>query len=277
MRTSTARIGRTDARQPSVSLWIAASFAMWVLSGCNDSSIPPATAAPPGADGLLADAKAVPVPSPGGEYQWVKGQSAVAMGSATGRICFLTYVGGRFNGAQDWFGVSNKLGRWHLGGSSGINVVSARARCRQVASYSAEETVEAPTKEPVPYVGKDVEGTACGLTRVGGKFADAGDQVRVSRKGMSTWTLFVNSANGYLTGGARCITSATTATPGATWQYPNPPKPLATSATDFCFLTGVSGPLRGVSDWVWVNPGSSRWYLLGDKHQGVAGGADCIQ
>lgn len=276
MRTSTARSGRAETRQPSVPLWIAASFALCVLSASHESTVPPAAAAPPVADGLLAELKTGPLPPPSGEYQWVSGQSAVAMGSAPGRICFLTYVGGRFNGSNDWVGVSNKLGRWYLGGSSGINAVSARARCRQVGSYGGEETVEAPTKEPVPYVGKSLAGTMCGLSKVGGKFADAGDVVKVYKVN-STWTLFVNSASGYLTGGARCITSAITATPAASWKHPDPPSPAGTSATDYCFLSQVEGPFRGQPYWLWVHPGSSRWSLLGGSHAGLGGVAHCIQ
>jgi hypothetical protein len=68
--------------------------------------------------------------TPPTEYSWSQGQNPVLMGSIKGRACFLTRVGGDFEGTSERVEVfSGNSTSWWLGGSSTQAGVHAKARC----------------------------------------------------------------------------------------------------------------------------------------------------
>jgi hypothetical protein len=83
--------------------------------------------------GVSARARCVNAFSYTGEYAWSQGQNPTNMGSTTRRACFLTRVGGDFEGGGERVEVFASFppygGSWLLGGSSVHAGVHARARC----------------------------------------------------------------------------------------------------------------------------------------------------
>ena len=83
--------------------------------------------------GVSARARCVNAFSYTGEYAWSQGQNPINMGSTTRRACFLTGVGGDFEGSGERVEVFASFppygGSWLLGGSSVHAGVHARARC----------------------------------------------------------------------------------------------------------------------------------------------------
>ncbi|WP_437982976.1 hypothetical protein [Sorangium sp. So ce117] len=116
------------------------------------------------------------------EVSWSQGEANVDLGSEIGfivlpRACFLTRVGGDFNGMSESVSVSRASGRWWLGGSSSSTGVHARARCITVSAMSTQATLAHQFGVPgegVPIYTTMTSGdfdTQCMLTGVAGEFS----------------------------------------------------------------------------------------------------------
>lgn len=117
------------------------------------------------------------------EFSWSQGEANVDLGSEIGfitlpRACFLTRVGGDFNGMSESVAVSRFLGRWYLGGFSSSTGVHARARCITVSAMSTQAALtdefgvpgeDVPTYMTMTSVG-DFD-TQCMLTGIAGEFS----------------------------------------------------------------------------------------------------------
>lgn len=134
-----------------------------------------------------------------GEYEWTAGQRFPKnLGSAAGRVCFLTGVGGRFDDAGDWVRVYVNGGSWYLFGSAG----SARARCVPVGSYSAEYSWEQPQGRDTSM--GSTSGRTCALTSVGGRFDGLNDYVEIYSSAGS-WYLSGTTQQAGVFAKARCF------------------------------------------------------------------------
>jgi hypothetical protein len=248
------------------------------LGGCAE---PPTAASPPVAAPPSLDWQTVaPLPTPPltSEFQWVKGQAPVYLGPATGRMCYLTFVGGKFDGPDEWVGVYMFLGYWYLSGGSrfsGYDAVDARARCVAASSYTAEKRASVVPQD-VPYAGISLGSGACALTRLSGKMASAFDYALIYATA-SGWTLYVNSASDdYLTAGARCLTSpSSTLRTRGQWLYPDGFVSVTTNTSDYCVMTEIRGPFRAIADWVWLRKTSTGWSLIGADQPGLGEAAAC--
>jgi hypothetical protein len=250
------------------------------LTRCAEPSIAspasPLVPATPRAD--IGPSPSAPI---GSEYSWERGQPAVWMGALAGRACFLTYVGGRFDGVTDWVAVTGNFGGWYLSGASasgGSWAVSARARCFAVTAYSAEKTLTLTPSSPAPADAVLLGAGACGLTRVGGKLA-SGDGVGIT-DAVSNPALWINSQTwDHNTASARCVT-----TPGIvhtvdkSWKFADPTVAIAgLSSVDFCVLGRVEGPFRLASHWVHLSKSMWGWWLGGSGQAYTRANADCFE
>jgi hypothetical protein len=136
-------------------------------------------------------------------YDWTAGQpQPTNLGSATGRVCFLTRVGGSFNHAEDWVGVYEHGGSWFLSGASQARNGSARARCVTVGSYSGEYSWAQGARNAT-YLGR-TGSRVCALTSIAGQFDGASEFVEVS-KAAGHWYLRGGSARSGIAAKARCF------------------------------------------------------------------------
>jgi len=125
------------------------------------------------------------------EYSWHQSQSyPTYMGTANGRVCFLTMVAGQFKGAGEWVHAYISGGSWYLGGGSYQRGVSVRARCVNVSSYSGEYSWS-QNQGSSTNMGATAD-RACALTYVTGNFMGEGEYVQV----------FKNSGSWFLGGGS---------------------------------------------------------------------------
>ncbi len=100
-----------------------------------------------------------------GAYAWRAGQSLPTnLGSTTGRVCFLTRVGGSFNSSADWVRVYASGGSWFLFGDSQAGDGYAQARCVAVSTYSGEYSWAQGQSYPT-HMGT-TSGRVCALIRV---------------------------------------------------------------------------------------------------------------
>jgi hypothetical protein len=213
------------------------------------------------------------------EFTWVKGQNAVWMGAATNRFCYLSLVGGRFDGPDEWVAVTVNFAGWYLSGSShyaaGSSAVQARARCVPATGWSNEFSAE--TDHDNPYKFQNLTGTACAITRVGGRFDGSTDYAEIFPSS-GGYTLWVGSSGmGEVNARARCITTPKTDLGKGTWASPNQPTTLNGLSSDFCTLYAVRGPLRTLSDHVWVYRSSTRWALVGAWSPNIKAAANCFR
>ena len=125
-----------------------------------------------------------------GEYSWTSAQNyPTHLGSATGRVCFLTRVAGSFEGGADWVHVYVSGGAWYLWGSSPN--ASARARCVTVSSYSGEYSWNQSMTYST-HMGS-TSGRVCALTYMRGNFDGWSEQIRI----------FASSGSWYLGGASQ--------------------------------------------------------------------------
>lgn len=138
-----------------------------------------------------------------GEYEWVPSQSLPTnMGTASGRVCFLTRVAGDFNGWNYWVRVYVSGGSWFLFGSANKLHGTARARCVTVPTYSVEYSWS-QGQSLGTHLGT-TSGQVCALTYVAGEFASANEYVDIYASSGS-WYLRGNSSTHGLTARARCF------------------------------------------------------------------------
>lgn len=257
---------------------VALTFAALTRCAEPPTAFPAATVVPATPRADIGTGPSAPV----GEYSWERGQPAVWMGAPAGRACFLTYVGGRFNGVTDWVAVTSNFGGWYLSGASasgGLYAVSARARCFAVTAYSAEKTLTLTPSSPASADAVLLGAGACGLTRVGGKLALRLDGVGISAT-VSNPVLWINSASeSHITASARCVTTPGIVHPvDESWHFPDPSVAVAgLSSVDFCVLGTVEGPFRSADDWVHLSKSTWGWWLGGSGQTYTGGNADCFE
>lgn len=135
-------------------------------------------------------------------YDWASGQQPTYLGSANGRVCFLTRVSGGLNHPTDWLGVYQSGGSWFLSGASQARNASARARCITVGSYSGEYSWSQGTRSAT-YLGS-TSNKVCALTSVAGQFDSATEFVEIN-KSVWQWYLTGGSSRSGVSAKARCF------------------------------------------------------------------------
>lgn len=137
------------------------------------------------------------------EYEWTADRELpVNMGTASGRVCLLTYVSGDFDGSSDWVRAYTSGGSWFLFGSSSKATGRARARCIPVSTYSGEYTWSSSQSYDT-HMGT-TSGRFCALTYVGGALNTMSDYVDIYTAAGS-WYLGGNGASGTVHARARCF------------------------------------------------------------------------
>jgi hypothetical protein len=245
-----------------------------VLFACSEA---PTASDRPVTGASLATVGPVPGGSGSGEFLWTKGSGSIAMGPSTGRVCFLTQVGGRFSSTSTWVATVQSFGQWYLTGATpnnGTSAVNARARCVTVGNYTAEQQLISAEEEEY----KPLTGQMCGLTRVGGRIDTEFDGVEIFHETTNnTWTLWTKAtANDDVIAGARCMLTPTTLVDMPTWISPAGYTASSATPTDFCMLAAVKGEFTSTNDWVYVSKGVTRWSLLGGSGPRIAGKAYCF-
>lgn len=121
------------------------------------------------------------------EFFWNQGNSDTFMGNATNRVCFLTYVSGKFEGGGEMVQAERSGGSWWLGGTSLQKDVSAGARCVNT-NYLRGPYYWQQGQSPKSM--EDANAWVCGLNRMSGRFMGGGEAVHA----------YVNSSRWYLGG-----------------------------------------------------------------------------
>jgi hypothetical protein len=131
--------------------------------------------------GVHARARCARVSSYSGEYSWWQGQNPRWMGTQTQRACFLTRVGGKFEGGGERVEIYGSAGHWYLGGSSLQVDVHAGARCASVPFWGAYKW-DYKAGGPVILAGTN---WGCFLAGMMGKFEGGAEFVRTFASGGS--------------------------------------------------------------------------------------------
>jgi hypothetical protein len=213
-------------------------------------------------DSTLANAILVGTSLYTGEYAWSRGNLAMPMGSTSGRVCFLTRIGGSFQKKGDWVGVVASGGKWYLTGASATGHVYAGARCISTAYYSSEYHVIGANA----VTGRATLPTrACGLTRAGGTFNGGFDGVRIH----DDRTITAHSEFGWVEGAARCAGGVIIAS-GLEyyWGYSSAPIPMQPSTGQLCVLSAMIGVFETSADVFQTYISRGYWYLSGSKTHG---------
>jgi hypothetical protein len=124
------------------------------------------------------------------------------LGSTTGRVCFLTRVGGAFDSAADWVYVYPSGGSWFLFGSSQARNGYARARCITESSYNSGYAWSQSQTYPT-HMGS-TSGRSCALTRMTGQFDSWSEVIRISSS-VGSWYLAGASAHTGVGARANCF------------------------------------------------------------------------
>ena len=136
-------------------------------------------------------------------YDWTERQrQPVNLGSTTGRVCFLTRVGGSFNSPRAWVGVYASGGSWFLSGDLQGQDGFARARCVTVGSYSGEYSWD-QGKRQATHMGS-TRGKVCALTAMAGQFKGDSEFIEIS-KVLGQWYLSGGSSRSGVSAKARCF------------------------------------------------------------------------
>ncbi len=137
------------------------------------------------------------------EYEWTADRELpVNMGSTSGRMCFLTYVSGDFDGSADWVRIYPSGSSWFLFGSSSKASGRARARCISGLSYSGEYAASSSQSYDT-HMGA-TSGRVCALTYMGGQFDSLNEYIDISATAGS-WYLGGATSVGSVQARARCF------------------------------------------------------------------------
>jgi hypothetical protein len=137
------------------------------------------------------------------EFEWTADRELpVNLGTATGRVCYLTYVSGDFDSASDWVRIYPSGGSWFLFGSSNKASGRARARCIPVSSYSGEY-IWSSSQSYDTYMGT-TSGRVCALTYMGGSFESLNDVIDIYATA-SSWYLGGGNTSTGVQARARCF------------------------------------------------------------------------
>ncbi len=181
--------GKFDSGGDSVR--ILANAGKWDVGGTGATKASAACAALPGGSGYST------------AYDWTERQrQPVNLGSTTGRVCFLTRVGGSFNSPRAWVGIYASGGSWFLSGDMQGQDGYARARCVTVSSYSGEYSWD--QGKPHPTRMGSTAGRVCALTAMAGQFKGDSEFVNLSKLA-GQWYLSGGSARSGVAAKARCF------------------------------------------------------------------------
>lgn len=212
------------------------------------------------------------------EFSWYQGNPSTPMGPVDKRVCFLTFVRGKFEGGGEMVRVYSSNGSWYLGGTSQQSGVAAKARCVSVSTNADYTTEYSWGQGQLPVKMADAYTYSCFLTRMKGKFMGGGEQVEIIRDISQTgrWTLGGKSSQSSVAAGARCIRGDSTK-PKA-WSQGYEAAYLATASdVQGCFLTRVTGKFRGSGEYVHAFITGGYWYLGGQSfQQSVGATARCL-
>ena len=139
----------------------------------------------------------------GPEKIWNSPIYPIDLGSVTNRVCFLTYVSGKFMGAGErvYTYVSNN--KWYISGNSGgYYDIAGGARCVTTTTGVAGPYNWAQGQAAVAMA--NANDWVCGLTRVQGKLAGAAESV-VSYIVNDVWHLGGTSNQSGVSGAAYCM------------------------------------------------------------------------
>ena len=139
----------------------------------------------------------------GSERHWNAGQRyPTELGSTTGRVCFLSRVGGAFNSAADWVRVYPSGGSWFLFGDSQSGTGYARARCVSVPASGGDrgwgQTQGFPT-----HLGT-TSNRSCALAYMTGRFDSMSESINIFSD-TGSWYLSGTSAQSWVGGRAQCF------------------------------------------------------------------------
>ncbi|HEV3145093.1 MAG TPA: hypothetical protein VGZ47_14480 [Gemmataceae bacterium] len=204
------------------------------------------------------------------EHVWLAGTAAVKTIRADEGFCFLTGVAGKFEGGGEDVGVSiREDGFWYLDGNSRQNMsgraVSYQTAYRRLFAKEIKEYQWGPKSEPIKMI--SIHEGFCFLSNVGGKFADAGDEISVSVEKDGYWYLSGRAVQ-FVVGRALCVRLAD---PGAAqvklthfrWTAQMNPVRMCHKDEGICFLASVSGALRGGGEDARIYLGKDGYWYLG--------------
>jgi hypothetical protein len=230
-----------------------------LVFACADPVTAPRETAPsPPQQSLLSDSNNVTAALTTTDFLWASGQGPIAMGSTTGRVCFLARVGGNFTSTR-YVRVYSSGGSWWLHGSS--VGVSARARCSTAYSYTGEF---AWAQGMNPTNMGSIYGRSCYLTRVGGNFEGNGERVEVFSGTTANWFLGGSSVHSGVHARARCVVYAWFMPKQpytySGWISSSMPQAILRPTTWACYLAGMRGDFEGSSSYVYVLASGGSWY-----------------
>ena len=211
-------------------------------------------------------------------YYWSQGSSPVYMGNTSDRFCFLTRVGGKFEGSGEWVQAYISGSGWWLGGSSYQAGVHAHALCiprnyyGQWLNYTGEYRWYQGNNRVS--MGSDAN-RVCFLTFVRGKFEGGGERVEAYRIG-GNWWLSGNSYQSGVAAGARCVNTRYRTGPYH-WSQGQSPKIMQAASFWSCGVTKMQGKFEGGGERVNTYVREKFWYLAGSSYQsGVSASGYCM-
>ncbi|WP_163863322.1 hypothetical protein [Myxococcus eversor] len=250
-----------------------------VLSGCGPEDLSAELSQEEAAKQVTAAPELDTQPQalvPSSEYTWSQGHVANPMGITSGRSCFLTRVGGDFEGSGERVDIFQTGGSWYLGGNSSQTSINGAARCVSASGDTTEYQWTQSMNYPVNM------GTAtnrmCYLVGVAGKFNGGGEWVHAYVSG-GQWYLSGDSGQSGVRARARCITVSPTTgyTPEISWSQGQGSAYMGPSSGLACALTYVKGKFEGGGEYVRIFDSGGYWYLGGGSNQvSVAAKARCF-
>ncbi|NNB84031.1 hypothetical protein HI113_00440 [Corallococcus exiguus] len=242
-----------------------------LLWGCGPEDLPSGTANPaaPGTPLLATQEEELAAT---GEYTWAQGEALTPLGASAGRACFLTRVGGDFEGSGERIDITESGGSWYLGGASNQSGIRGAARC---VDATASQQYEWTQSMAYPVSMGTAAGRVCFLTGVAGKFHGSGEWVRAYVEN-GYWYLNGNSSQSGVRARARCV-ATTSYTDEFGWGQGGAAKLMDPVAGRACALTYMRGKFEGGGEYVRTFQSNGYWYLGGASGQvEVSGRARCF-
>jgi hypothetical protein len=208
----------------------------------------------------------------GTTFTWKQGNPSTPMGSSTDRFCFLTEIGGHFQGSGESVHayVNTTTNTWYLGGTSGQTDVHASARCVPLSangktySYTTEYTAKQDTG--LIRMGGTPADRVCFLEYVSGHFEGYGENVYAFLVN-GEWWLGAESGQTGVSVKSRCLVGTTATSPFYYWAQDNDATPMKTTSGWVCGLTRMQGKFKGFGEYIRVTTSAGTSYLGGGSGQ----------
>lgn len=213
---------------------------------------------------------------------WINTSAPKDLGAETDRFCALTGVAGQFSTGNDFVRVHKSGGRWVLDATT-THWLYAAASCVSWPAGSGV-SVEPPVYWASGTGDSDLgatSGRACFLVQVGGVFNGGAEVIRVMES-QGRFIVAGSADSAGVSGMGQCITwsSGPSITAEKTWWWTSSatPVPLGPSANQACWLSGLTGSVKGGGDKVETVVAQGEWYLQGiAQTTGCGGRARCLQ